>query len=105
MKLLVSTAPEKDADRIAGALLDARLVACVNVLRGVRSRYWWKGKLETADEAILVMKTADDLAERAVARLVELHPYEVPEAVVFDAAGGHGPYLDWVDEVTRGASG
>ena len=100
MKLIVSTAPEEEADRIASGLLEARLVACVNLVRGVRSRYWWKGALEEAGETILVMKTADGLVDRAIEKLVELHPYDVPEAVAFDAAGGWRPYLDWVDDVT-----
>jgi len=100
MKLIVSAAPEEEADRIASGLLEARLVACVNLVRGVRSRYWWKGALEEAGEAILVMKTSDGLVDRAIGRLVELHPYDVPEAVVFEAAGGWQPYLDWVEEVT-----
>lgn len=100
MKLIVSTAPEEEADRIASGLLEARLVACVNLVRGVRSRYWWKGALEEAGETILVMKTADGLVDRAIEKLVELHPYDVPEAVVLGAAGGWRPYLDWVEEVT-----
>jgi periplasmic divalent cation tolerance protein len=102
MKLLVSTAPEADAERIAEALLGERLVACVQHVRGLKSRYWWKGALEDADEVLMLMKTRDDLAERAVARLAELHPYEVPEAVLVESCGGHRPYLDWVEEVTAG---
>ena len=100
MKLIVSTAPEEEADRIASGLLEARLVACVNLVRGVRSRYWWKGELEEAGETILVMKTTDGLVDRAIGKLVELHPYDVPEAVVLEAVGGWQPYIDWVEEVT-----
>ncbi|MHC4200238.1 MAG: divalent-cation tolerance protein CutA [Planctomycetota bacterium] len=103
MKLIVSTAPEEEADRIASGLLEARLVACVNLVRGVRSRYWWKGELEEAGETILLTKTTDGLVDRAIEKLVELHPYDVPEAVVLDVAGGWKPYLDWVDEVTTKA--
>lgn len=102
MKLLISTAPEGEAGRIAEALLTERLVACVNFVRGVKSRYWWKGALEDADETVMLMKTSDALAPRAVARLVEVHPYDVPEAVTVDLAGGHAPYLDWIAEVTGG---
>ena len=105
MKLLVSTSPEADADRIASGLLSERLVACVNLLRGVKSRYWWKGRLEEADEVVMLMKTRDDLVERAIARLVELHPYEVPEAVTVDVSGGLAAYLGWVEEVTGGRPG
>ncbi len=101
MKLIMATAPEADARAIGEALLEARLVACVNAIPGVKSRYWWKGKLEEADEVVLLMKTTDELADAAVAKLVEVHPYEVPEAIVVDIEGGHAPYFDWVEQVTR----
>ena len=104
-KLIMTTVPEANVREIAEALLGERLVACVNALPGVESRYWWKGEIEEADEVVLLMKTTGDLADAAVARLVEVHPYEVPEAIVLDVKGGHGPYLDWVAEVTRGARG
>ena len=100
MKLIMSTAPEGEAGRIAEALLSERLVACVNFIKGVTSRYWWKGALEEAAETVMLMKTTPRLAERAVARLVELHSYDVPEAVVIDIEGGNAAYLEWIGEVT-----
>ena len=102
MKLIMSTAPEGEAAGIGEALLRERLVACVNFVSGVRSRYWWKGALEEAAETVLLMKTTDALAERAVARLVEPHSYDVPEAVVLDIEGGNAAYLEWIAEVTDG---
>ena len=104
MKLLMSTAPEGEAGRIGDALLEERLVACVNFVPGVRSRYWWKGALEEAAETVMLMKTTPLLIKRAVARLVELHPYDVPEAVVLDIEGGHAPYLAWIGDVTADES-
>jgi periplasmic divalent cation tolerance protein len=101
MKLIIATAPEADARAIGEALLETRLVACVNAIPGVKSRYWWKGKIEEAVEVMLFMKTTDELADAAVTKLVEVHPYEVPEAIVIDIEGGHKPYLDWVAEVAR----
>ena len=100
----MATAPAADVGRIAEALLADRLVACVNALPGVKSRYWWKGKLEEADEVMLFMKTTGELAGAAVAKLVEVHPYEVPEAIVVEVQSGHAPYLDWVAEMTAGAA-
>jgi len=105
MKLLLSTSPDRDAERIARALLDEKLIACANLVAGVRSLYWWKGAVERSDETILVMKTTDELAGRAVERLKELHPYEVPEAVLLDITGGWPPYLAWIAESTAGAAG
>jgi periplasmic divalent cation tolerance protein len=100
MKLIMSTAPEGEAAGIGETLLTERLVACVNFVPGVRSRYWWKGALEEAGETVLLMKTTEALAERAVARLVELHSYDVPEAAVLDIEGGNAAYLEWIAEVT-----
>ena len=102
MKLIMSTSPEGEAKRIGDALLAERLVACVSCIPGVTSRYWWKGAVEDAAETVMLMKTTPELADAAVARLVELHSYEVPEAVVVDIEGGHAAYLSWIAEVTRG---
>jgi periplasmic divalent cation tolerance protein len=100
LKLIMSTAPEGEGGGIAEALLSERLVACVNFVPGVRSRYWWKGALEEAAETVMLMKTTPELAPAAVARLVELHSYDVPEAVVVDIEGGNAAYLEWIAEVT-----
>jgi periplasmic divalent cation tolerance protein len=72
MKIILATVPEENVKPIAEALLGERLVACVNAIPGVKSRYWWKGKLEEAGEAMLFMKTTDELADAAVAKLVEV---------------------------------
>jgi len=100
MKLVMSTAPEGEAAGIAEKLLTARLVACVNFITGVRSRYWWKGALEEAAETVMLMKTTPELVEAAIARLIELHSYDVPEAVVVDIEGGNSAYLQWIADVT-----
>jgi periplasmic divalent cation tolerance protein len=102
LKLIMSTAPEGEAAGVAEALLKERLVACVNLVSGVRSRYWWKGTLEEAAETVMLMKTTDALAGAAVARLVDLHSYDVPEAVVLHIEGGNAAYLEWIAEVTAG---
>ncbi len=104
MKLIVSTSPPEEADRIAKALVREKLVACVNVVPGVKSHYWWKGRIESARECVLLMKTTPALVERALARLVELHPYEVPEGVVLEITGGLPDYLAWIEESKRGDS-
>ena len=100
MKLIMSTAPEAEAGGLAEKLLAERLVACVNFISGVKSRYWWKGELEEAAETVMLMKTTPELAKRAVARLVELHSYDVPEAAVVDIEGGNAAYLEWIADVT-----
>lgn len=102
MKLLVTTAPPEKAGEIARALVSEKLVACANVLPGVKSVYWWKGAVEDAAESMILMKTVPELAGAALARLAQLHPYEVPEGVVLEIEGGLAPYLQWIADSTRG---
>jgi len=101
-RLVLCTCPdEASAGRIARALVEGRLAACVNVLPGLRSVYRWQGAVEEAQEHLLLIKTCaarlPDL-ERAVR---ELHPYELPELVAVPITGGLAAYLDWVRENSR----
>jgi periplasmic divalent cation tolerance protein len=66
------------------------------------SVYSWKGEIEGAEEIPMIIKTTVNKQEEMIERLVELHPYDVPEAVVLPVAGGYGPYLDWVRSLTAG---
>jgi periplasmic divalent cation tolerance protein len=99
MRQVFCTCPEQEADRIAAALLEERLVACVQTLP-VRSRYWWRGKLESAAEVMLLMKTRAELMERLTRRVRQLHPYEVPEVVSVAIAEGNPDYLAWLTAET-----
>ena len=95
----LSTAPdEATAARIAEALVERRLAACVNVLAGIRSTYRWKGEVQRDDEALLLIKTTRAGIEALKAALPGLHPYEVPELVVLPVRGGSEAYLRWVAE-------
>ena len=89
------------ATRIADAVVDERLAACVNQLPGLRSVSRWAGGIERADEVLLVIKTTGNRLEALTARIHELHPYELPEVIAFEVAGGLSAYLDWVAEQTR----
>lgn len=93
--------PEAAADACR-ALVDERLAACANLIAPVRSIYRWDGKLADETEALAVIKTASETLAAMTARLVELHPYDVPEIVALPAAGGHAPYLAWVRGETVG---
>ena len=100
--VLLSTAPkEEEAARIARTLVEERLVACVNVVPGVRSFYRWEGKVQDDPELLMVIKTAPDRQEAVVQRIQELHSYDCPEAIAFPLIGGSEAYLGWVQEVTR----
>ncbi len=97
------TCPADSSEEIARAALDERVAACVNILQGVRSLYWWKGKVEDAEECLLLFKTKKSQfgeLERVVRRT---HPYEVPEIIALPLTRGHGPYLDWIEESVKGS--
>jgi periplasmic divalent cation tolerance protein len=89
------------ADRIAQALVDERLAACVNVIPGMHSVYRWQGAVERADEVLLLVKTTHARLDALNARVRSLHPDELPELIAVEAAGGSPPYLAWVAEQTR----
>ncbi|WP_133499447.1 divalent-cation tolerance protein CutA [Cognatilysobacter terrigena] len=89
------------ADRIAAALVDERLAACVQQLPGVRSTYRWEGRVEQADEILLLIKTAKNRIPAVIARVQAMHPYDVPELLAIDASDGAPTYLDWVTAQSR----
>ena len=94
--LCLSSCPDTaTAHRIADALVDARLAACVSVLPGVHSTYRWQGSVERAEEVLLLIKTTRDALPALQARLPGLHPYELPELLAVEAAGLPA-YLDWI---------
>ena len=90
------------AGRIADALVEERLAACVNLLPGLQSVYRWRGKLQRdAAEVLLLIKTTRARYPALQARLPQLHPYELPELLAVESAAGLPAYLQWVDESTR----
>ena len=94
--ILVTTSPRAEAKRIAHALVEERLAACVNLIGGVHSVYRWKEAVETADEVLLLIKTPQEKVEAVRTRVHELHSYEMPEFLVLDVADGSNAYLDWI---------
>ncbi len=99
--LVFSSVPSQEvASRIANALVREELAACVTVLPGVTSVYRWQGEVESASEQLLLIKTKETLFEKLRARIVALHPYEVPEVIAAPITAGHAPYLEWIDKST-----
>ena len=86
-----------EAARLAQELVSRRLAACVNVVPGVRSFYWWDGQVQDDGEVLLVIKTRVELLPQLEAALRELHSYEVPEFLVLPIADGSAAYLAWID--------
>ena len=99
--LVMATVPSSDVGReLAKALLNERLCACANLIPSIHSVYWWKGSIEETPETMLFMKTTRDKSSELCRRIVELHPYEVPEALVVEVSSGHPDYLQWVVKET-----
>ena len=95
------TAPNKrEARRIGKALLEKRLIACVNIIDGMDSFFWWMGKRERARECLMLAKTRKALLKRVIGAAKKIHPYKVPEIIAVPVTEGHGPYLRWIKEVT-----
>lgn len=98
--LCLTTCPDFDtAQRIADALVEERLAACVNFLPGMHSTYRWKGKVEHAGEVLLLIKTTRVRLPAVQERIVALHPYELPEVLSVEA-GGLPAYLQWIAQET-----
>jgi len=94
--VVLITVPAEHAQALARRLVEEGRAACVNQLPGVRSTYVWDGRVEQADEALLLAKTTVAGYPALEKRVRELHPYEVPELLALPAAIGFGPYLDWL---------
>ena len=99
--VVFSTFPGPDqAAEVARALVSEGLAACANLTSGVRSIYRWKGEVQDDTETLAVIKTTSERLDALTARLIALHPYEVPEVIAVPTCGGSAPYLDWVARST-----
>jgi periplasmic divalent cation tolerance protein len=99
--VVMVTAPAEEAPELAKTLVEERLVACVNIVPGLRSLYWWEGKVEDEPEVLCIMKTRSNLFEPLRDRVRELHSYEVEEIIALPILAGNPPYLDWIKKNTR----
>ena len=98
--VFVTASGPEEADRIARTVVEERLAACASVVPSIASIYWWRGKVERAGEALLVLKTRADLVEALQTRVRALHSYTVPEVIAVPIVGGNPAYLDWIDDST-----
>lgn len=94
--VVLVTCPEEAADGLVTALVEERLAACGNIVRGVESIYRWQGALERSQECLIILKTTAAEVGRLIERLPGLHPYEVPEILALPVVAGHAGYLEWV---------
>ena len=90
-----------EAENITRHLLHERLIACANVIGPISSLYWWKDKVEEANEFLVFMKSRQDLFERLSARIKDLHSYEVPEIIAIPIMAALPSYLNWINTVVE----
>ncbi len=96
----VTTAGVAQARRIGRALIEVRMAACVNILDGMRSIYWWNGEIEEAGEAILIIKTRTTLVDSVIKRVKELHDADTPCVLEIAVQSGNREFLDWIENET-----
>ncbi len=99
--ILTTVSSREDAERIARTIVSEKLAACVSIVDGVSSVYWWEGRVEEEKELLLIIKTSIDKLLELTRRLREIHPYRVPEILVLPVAAGLPDYLTWVEEATK----
>jgi len=96
--IFVTTGSEQEAHIIADLLLTKKKAACVNIIPRIDSSFWWQGKLDTAEESMLVIKTKASLLSEIVGLVKGAHSYEVPEIIALPIIGGNKDYLKWLDD-------
>lgn len=96
--VLITVPDKKTARRITEAILKDRLAACVNIVDKVSSFFWWQGKIDSAQELLLVVKTQKKKLAALVKKVKSLHGYSVPEIIALPISKGYLPYLKWIDE-------
>jgi len=99
--VLITAGSEEEAHRIAESLVKGKKAACVNIVPRVDSLFWWEGKLDSARESLLLVKTKASLFPEIVELVKRTHSYEVPEIIALPIIGGSEDYLKWLDIACR----
>ena len=93
----ITTATADEAKTISQTLLDQRLAACINIVPRVNSQFWWQGKIDSAQENLLIVKTKASRLDEIIKLVKGLHSYDVPEIIALPIIGGNQDYLEWIE--------
>ena len=96
--IFITTDTDREAQKIAEILLSQKKAACVNIVPKLDSHFWWEGKIDSARESLLIVKTKASLVDEVINLVKENHSYTVPEVIALPIIGGNPDYLKWLDE-------
>ncbi len=99
--VFVTASSEAEARKIADLLLDRRKAACINIVPRVDSSFWWQGKLDSAQESLLIIKTKEPQLSEVIKLVKEAHSYKIPEVIALPIIGGNDDYLKWLADEVR----
>jgi periplasmic divalent cation tolerance protein len=99
--VLITAGSEEEAHKIAELLVNEKKAACVNIVPRVDSLFWWEGKIDSARESLLLVKTKASLFPEIISLVKEIHSYKVPEIIALPIIGGSEDYLKWLDITCR----
>ncbi len=99
--MLITTSSQEEAHEIAKSLVNHKKAACVNIVPRVNSLFWWQGKLESARESLLLVKTRASLFPEVAELVKRIHSYEVPEIIALPIIAGSEDYLKWLDNTCQ----
>ena len=103
--VLLTAQDQKQAEQISKMLLEEHLAACVNIIPQILSRYWWQGKIETAKESLLIVKTKKSVLKQLIKKVRAIHSYTVPEIIALPIEDGNPDYLNWITESLKPRKG
>lgn len=96
--LFITTGSDEEAQKISKILLEGKKVACVNIIDKVSSHFWWEGKLDSAQENLLIAKTRASLLSEIIELVKKTHSYDIPEIIALPIIGGNQDYLEWLEQ-------
>ena len=99
--IFVTCANKEEAAKISQALVKDGLAACVNIIAGIESVFWWEEKVQSAEEVLLIAKSQKSKLKEIIILVKSMHSYQIPEIIAVPIIGGYQPYLDWINDSIR----